>query len=100
MDHHLIRPDNEVDDEREDAAATQGFGSAPQLVPPRPDVALTTLVTGVALAICIVVTVTAMAFGRGQNGQVQNGDVQNGHAAGRAAERSVAIAAHPLHSRS
>jgi hypothetical protein len=95
MDHHLIRPDNEVDDEREDAAATQGFGSAPQLVPPRPDVALTTLVTGVALAICIVVTVTAMAFGRGQNGQVQNG-----HAAGPAAERSVAIAAHPLHSRS
>jgi hypothetical protein len=82
----MIRPD----DEAEDAAATEGFGSAPQLVPPRPDVALTTLVTGVALAICIVVTATAMAFGR----------VQNSHAAGPTAERSVAIAAQPLKSRS
>jgi hypothetical protein len=110
MDHHLIRPDNEVDDEREDIPAAQGFGGAPQLVPPRPDVALTTLVAGVALAICVVVTVTAMAFGRGQNGQVQNGDVrieqvqsseaQIGHMAGPAAERSVAIAAHQLHPRS
>jgi hypothetical protein len=100
MDDHLIRPDDHVDDdvggEVEDAAATQGFGSVPQLVPPRPDVALTTLVTGVTLAICIVVTATAMAFGRGQGSQVQNGEVQIGHAG----ERSVAIAAHPLHSRS
>jgi hypothetical protein len=104
MDHHLIRPNDEVgadvDDAVEDTAATQGFGSAPQLVPPRPDVALTALVTGVALAICIVVTATAMAFGRGQNGEVQIGQVQIGHVAGPAAERSVAIAAHPLRSRS
>jgi hypothetical protein len=93
MDHHLIRPNDQVDDEVEDAVPTEGFGSAPQLVPPRPDVALTTLVTGVTLAICIVVTATAMAFGR-----VQSGEVQIGHAA--AAERSAAIAAQPLHLRS
>jgi hypothetical protein len=85
MDHQLIRSDDEIED-----AASEGFGAPPQLVPPRPDAALTTLVTGVALAICIVVTATAVAFGR----------AQNSHAAGPTAERSVAIAAQPLQSRS
>lgn len=76
------------DDEMEDAAADHGFGSTPQLVPPRPDAALTALVTAMALAICIAVTATAMSFGR-----VQSGYVQIDHAAGPGVERSVASAA-------
>lgn len=83
----LIRFDDRF--ENTDTAAAEGFGTTPQLVPPRPDAALTALVTAMALAVCIAVTATAMSFGRMQS-----------HAAGpAAAERSVTAAAQPLNPR-
>ncbi|MGE0061997.1 MAG: hypothetical protein AB7T86_07950 [Xanthobacteraceae bacterium] len=81
----LIRSDDDI----EDAAADHGFGSTPQLVPPRPNAALTALVTGMMLAICIVVAATAMSFGR----------VESGHATGPVAERSLATVTQPLSAR-
>jgi hypothetical protein len=83
----LIRFDD--GSEKADLAPVEGFGTTPRLVPPRPDAALTALVTAMALAVCIAVTATAMSFGRMQS-----------HAAGPGmAERSVAAAAQPLNPR-
>lgn len=56
---------NRFDDfEDTGSAPVEGFGCAPQLVPARPDTALTALVTAMALAVCIALTATAMSFGR------------------------------------
>ncbi|MGE0563088.1 MAG: hypothetical protein AB7O50_01115 [Pseudolabrys sp.] len=49
-------------------AGVEGFGVMPPHAPPRPDAALTALVTGMALAVCIALAATALSVGHAQSG--------------------------------
>ena len=62
----LIRFDDGEEVPVQDIGA-EGFGVASPLAPPRPDTTRTALVTGMALAVGIALTATALSLGRAQS---------------------------------